>query len=154
MVIQRWQTLLLLVAAVMMGLFSFCTLGHIKGSELSVSFTALGMYVDGNGAEHVHVSTLYLFIISLVGMLLPLIGIFRYKHLKAQNKICMISIALIIAAAASVWLTAKYAVIPGSSGISWSGMAITPFIAVSALICAMRCIRADIKKLAGYDRLR
>lgn len=152
MVIQRWQTLLLLIAAVMMGLFSFCSLGQIQGADITVNFTALAMTVEGTGKTYMPVW--YIFVVSLLGALMPLIGIFRYKALKAQRKICMLSIVLILAAMASAWIASAYAGVPGAQGIGWSSVVIAPFVAVVALICAMRCISSDMKKLSGYDRLR
>ena len=153
MVIQRWQTLLLLVAAVMMGLFSFCSLGQIQGAELTVNYTALGMTVVGDGATYM--STPYLFVISILSMLLALIAIFRFKAPKVQRKICRIDLLLVAATIVTAWLTERYAEVSGATeGIGWSSIVIAPFVALVSLICAIRCISSDIRKLSGYERLR
>jgi hypothetical protein len=44
MVIQRWQSVLLLVAAVAMATFSFLSLGQIQLSDYTLNFTTLGFY--------------------------------------------------------------------------------------------------------------
>lgn len=152
MVIQRWQNLMLLIAAVMMGLFSFCSLGQFQGADITVNFSAMGMSVEGT--DKCYMNTIYLFIVSLLGMILPVIALFKYKALAQQRKICMLSIVLIIAAMATTYITSLYAEVPGADGIGWSSIVIAPFIALVALIVALRCIAADKRKLASYDRLR
>lgn len=153
MVIQRWQTLLLLIAAVMMGLFSFCSLGQIQGADITVNYTTLGMTVAGSGETYM--STIYLFIISLVSSLLALIAIFRFKAPKKQRTLCKIDLLIIAATIVATWVTERFAEVPGATeGIGWSSIVIAPFIAMVALICAIRCISSDIRKLSGYERLR
>ena len=152
MVIQRWQTLMLLISAVMMALFSFCSLGQIQGADITVNFTALSMTVEGTGKTYM--PTWYILVVSLLSTLLPLIGIFRYKALKMQRKICMLSIVLTLAAMASAWIASSYAGVEGARGMDWSSIVIAPFVAIVALIAAIRCIGSDMRKLSGYDRLR
>lgn len=152
MVIQRWQTLMLLIAAVMMSLFSFCSLGQFQGATQTINFTALGMSVEPTGASYW--CTAWVFVCSLLSVLLSIVAIFRFKNPKAQRKVCWLTLIMVIASAASAWLAAMYADVPGSDGIGWSSIALTPFIALVALIVAIRCIGSDIKKLSSYDRLR
>lgn len=145
---------MLLISAVMMGLFSFCSLGQIQGADITVNITALSMTVEGTGKTYM--PTWYIFVVSLLSALLPLIGIFRYKALKAQRKICMLAIVLVMAAMASTWIVANFGVgmEGGVQGIGWSSVVIAPFVAIVALIVAIRCISSDMRKLSGYDRLR
>ncbi len=143
---------MLLIAAVMMGLFSFCSLGQIQGADITVNVTALRMTVEGTGATYM--STVYLFVVSLLCVLLPLIGIFRFKAPKVQRKICWLSIVLVIACCCTALLTTRFAEVPGAEGVGYSSIAFAPFIALVALIVAIRCIGSDLKKLSGYERLR
>lgn len=152
MVIQRWQTLLLLIATVLMAIFSFCTLGQFQGSDITVDFSALGMTVEQTGETYM--PTIFLFIVALLATLLPLLAICRFKAPKVQRRIVWWSVIIVIGAIASAWITAAYANIPGSGGISWSFLAIAPVIALVAELLAIRCISADIRLLDGYNRLR
>ena len=152
MVIQRWQNLMLLIAAAMMGIFSFCSLGQFQGADVTVNFTASGMAVEGTGASYM--GTFYLFVVALLGAILPLLAIFKYKALGVQRRIILLSIVLIIAAMATAFLSSLYAGVPGADGIGWSSVVIAPFIALAALVIALRCIASDKRKLASYDRLR
>lgn len=153
MVIQRWQSLLLLIAVVMMGLFSFCSLGQIQGADTSFNISALGIYAEGNGT-HLQQGTIYVAIVAWLTALLSLIAIFLFKNTRLQRRVCWLCIVLTLAACGSEWLAATTFEVPGSNGVSWSSMVCAPFIAIVSLLCAIRCIRSDEKKLASYDRLR
>lgn len=152
MVLQRWQNLMLLIASVMMWLFTFLSLGQYQGATQTVNFTTMGMVVEGTGASFMQ--TIYLFIVSCLSALLPLIALFKFKNLKAQRTISRISLLLVLATMVCAWAIAQSADVAGSQGISWSSIVIAPFIAIVALIIAGRCIGGDIKKLSSYDRLR
>ena len=47
MVIQRWQSLLLLAAAVAMACFAFCTIGQISTADYSLALSSLGFSYEG-----------------------------------------------------------------------------------------------------------
>ena len=47
MVIQRWQSVLLLIVAALMGSFTFLSLGQIQMPEESLNFTTLGFEIEG-----------------------------------------------------------------------------------------------------------
>lgn len=150
--IQRWQNLLLLISAVMMGLFSFCSLGQIQGADLTLDYKALRMSVEPDGATYMW--TLQVFVISLLAALLSVVGLFRYKALKVQKRLCWLSALMTVAAPVCAWITAQWAEVPGAQPIGWSSIALAPFIALVALLLAIRCIGADQRRLSSYNRLR
>ena len=76
MVIQRWQSVLLLVAAVMMSLFTFITIGSIEKDGVVYSFDTLGLHTSQGTA----CSTWAFFVLSLLSALLPLINIFKLNE--------------------------------------------------------------------------
>ena len=47
MVIQRWQSVLLLIAAVVMGCFTFMSLGQVQLPDYTCNFTTLGFDIEG-----------------------------------------------------------------------------------------------------------
>ena len=105
MVIQRWQSLLLLVAAAVMGCFSFCSLGQIQTADFTYNFTSMGFYQEGiptNGVSAQIFHTWYLFAVTFTSMLLLLIDIFLFKNLPLQKKVCLVSLLFIIASSATV----------------------------------------------------
>ena len=89
MVIQRKQSLFLLIAAILMGVFAFMpSLMDANGN------TILGGY--GEGIDMVP------FILCCLSALLSFVTIFKYKNMKLQKSLCVIIIMLIIAALATI----------------------------------------------------
>lgn len=155
MVIQRWQSVLLLVAAVMMGLFSFCTLGTVNSLGLGqiFSFTAMGFAQIGSDApELVSYSTWYLFVLSLTTMVLLLIDIFLYRNLPLQKKVCLVSVLFIIATSVTAGALG-YGALPEGE-IDWSQMVCAPIIALIATVMAYQRMVKDHNMLKSVDRIR
>lgn len=158
MVIQRWQSVLLLIAAVMMGLFAFCSLGEIQISNSSLSINALGLQIEGLDAtgqlSAYNARTLYLFVVALLCMIVPFIAIFCYKTMRLQKRLCWITIMLIAALCLSEYVFVSNSDAAQAGELSWSAAAIAPVIALVALIAAWRMIVSDGRKLAASDRIR
>ena len=156
MVIQRWQSVLLLIATVMMGIFTFLSLGQIQLPEYTLNFTTLGFCIEGkatNGAPSGFVAhTWVLFILSLMSCILPFINIFLFKNLPLQKRICIIEILFIVVIAA-IGCYCGYCAIPEGE-ISWSSMIIAPLLAFVATVMAYNRINSDQRKLRSLDRLR
>ncbi len=155
MIIQRWQSLLLLIAVVLMGMFSFMSLGQVQTADWSFNFTALGFFPEGipTGAEVPEpISTWYFFAVSLLSALLPLITIFTYKKYRLQERLCLLSL-LIVACVAIVGALLGYQTINGGT-VNWSSLVCAPFISIIAEIMAYNRICADHRKIREADRLR
>lgn len=152
MVIQRWQSVLLLLATVMLVIFSFCSLGQIQGAKQTVGVFSYGIFTY---PQHVElVGSIYVTIVAMLAAVLSLIAIFMFKNTRLQKRICLFVLVLTIAAACSEWLVIQGLDIPGETSVGYSSIAFTPFVALLAVIGAYRCIRADERKLAAADRLR
>lgn len=157
MVIQRWQSIMLLISGVMMGIFSFSSLGQIQAELYSFNITALGIFREGiptSPDEVTGIHTVVLFIVSILSCILPLIGIFCFRNLPLQKKVCLISALLsaasgVILAVYSSNFASSYEVSP-----SWSVFICAPLIAVIGCLIAWRLIGNDQKKLWAADRLR
>lgn len=146
MVIQRWQSVVLLIACAVMAFFSFGDLATVVNDLGSFTFTAMG-YADGSA--QVAASTWYFFAISLLSAILPLIAIFRYRNLRLQKRLCSIS-ALIMAAVAVVGFVLNM----GVQQVSYSVLAAAPFVGIIACFVARNMISSDEKKLRAVDRFR
>lgn len=156
MVIQRWQSLLLAIAAVVMATFSFLSLGQIQLPDCTLNFTALGFTIEGepsDGASDVcYLSTVHFFIISILSAIIPLINIFLFKNLRLQMRLCLIEI-LFLAVVIIIAGYEGYYAIPGGS-VSWSSLIVAPFLALIATIMAYSRIAADNRLLRSVDRIR
>lgn len=156
MVIQRWQSVLLLAAAVMMGCFTFFSLGQVSTTDFTFNFSSLGFTYEGNGPDYSNgetfLSTWYFFALTLTTTILLLIDIFLYRNLPLQKKICWVNILLIIASIA-VGATLGYTAIEGGT-INWSSQICSPLIALIATLMAWGRIQSDHNKLRAVDRIR
>lgn len=157
MVIQRWQSVMLLIAGIMMGIFSFCSLGQIQAEAYTFNVTALGIVRDGIATapdEATGISTLILFIVSILAAILPLIDIFCFKNLNLQKKVALIAGLFSIASGVIVAFTAPAFASDFNANVSWSVFICAPLLALIADILAYRLISSDQKKLRAADRLR
>lgn len=157
MVIQRWQSVMLLIAGVMMGIFSFCSLGQIQAEAYTFNVTALGICREGIATapdEATGINTLILFIVTLLGCILPLIDIFCFKNLNLQKKVALISGLFAAASGIIAAFTASGFASDFQANVGWSIFICAPVIALIADIMAYRLIVSDQKKLRAADRLR
>lgn len=155
MVIQRWQSLLLLVAAAVMGCFTFCSIAQIQTTDFTFNFTSLGFYQEGiptDGVANSVSHTWYFFALSLTTTLLLLIDIFLFKNLPLQKKVCLVAIMFIVASAVICGCLA-YGLADGGS-VNWSELVCAPFIAIVAAVMAWNCMQRDHNKLRAVDRIR
>ena len=156
MVIQRWQSLLLLIAAAVMGVFSFLSLGEVQLPEYTLNLTALGFSIEGESATNAtsgyYISTVPFFVISLLSAIIPLINIFFFKNLPLQKKMCLIECLFLVVVIVIAGYEG-YSMISGGE-VSWSTMIVAPFLALIATAMAFSRISADHRLLKSVDRLR
>ncbi|MDE5842465.1 MAG: DUF4293 domain-containing protein [Muribaculaceae bacterium] len=153
MVIQRWQSVLLLICVVLMGCFSFMSLGQINVDSVYYDFMPWGIIPMGdNAAESVSVSTWYIFAISLLSALLPLIAIFTFKNLKLQKRLCMLTVVALICVILACAIIAYQAF--SDADVDWSSMICAPFISLISVAMAYQRISADQRTIRESERLR
>ena len=153
MVIQRWQSVLLLCAVIVMGCFSFLSLGQVSTPDFTYNFTALGFFPEGEITGNVvpeSVSTWYFFAVSLVSAILPLIAIFCFKNYRLQKNLCLLTILLLVC----VICIGAVLAYGGDYNVSWTSLVCAPFIALIATMMAIQRINADYRLLKSADRLR
>lgn len=156
MVIQRWQSLLLLVAAVMMGCFTFMSLGQVQMPDYTLNFTTMGFAIEGiptDGAKGgMYLTTWALFIVSLMSMIIPFIDIFLFKNLRLQRMLCLIELLFVLGVAGTCAVYGYHSLSPYC--VSWSSLAIAPIIAFVATYLAYRRIGKDQRTLQSAYRIR
>lgn len=156
MVIQRWQSVLLLIAGLLMGAFTFLSLGQIQLPEYTLNFTTLGFYIEGEAAKGAATGfvarTWIFFIISLLSAIIPLVDIFLYRNLRLQKNLCLMEILFLLAVVA-VGCAYGYNTIPGGE-IGWSSLIIAPLLAFISVVAAYYRISSDQKLLRAADRIR
>lgn len=140
MVIQRIQSLFLLIAGVLMALVCF-VVPVAQGEDAEGALLTVHIY-----------DMLPVLVLNLLTAILLLIAIFLYHNLNLQIKVTRISIVLILISAA-VEFIALYSQV-GDLKIQWIGSAIMLGCAFILAILGLRGIISDKKLLSSYDRLR
>lgn len=135
MVIQRWQSVLLLISAI------FVALAGI-----------LPYAVTANGVEVCAVQTPVLLCVDILVALLLLIDIFLYRNLRYQMKVTRLALGLIVVLEAAI---AAYtcAGLEGAT-ISIIGGIVMPMLALISSFVALRLMHRDYRLLRSADRLR
>lgn len=156
MVIQRWQSVFLLITAVMMACFTFMSIGQVQLPDYSLNFTTLGFTYEGEATggspSGYYQHTWAFFIVSLLATVLPLINIFLFRNLKLQKTVCFIEVFFMLALLA-IGCTYGYYHFDGAT-VGWSSVIIAPFIGLVSDLLAYNRISADQKLLRAADRLR
>lgn len=135
MVIQRWQSVLLLISAI------FVALAGI-----------LPYAVTANGVDVCAVQTPVLLCVDILVALLMLIDIFLYRNLRYQMKVTRLALGLIVVLEAAI---AAYtcAGLEGAT-ISIIGGIVMPVLALISSFVALRLMHRDYRLLRSADRLR
>ncbi|MBQ9076357.1 MAG: DUF4293 family protein [Muribaculaceae bacterium] len=136
MVIQRWQSVFLFLASVMMGIFSFIPFASQGIGEESVQF-------------HPVDAPVYCTLNLLVAMLL-LLAIFMFKNIRRQKTVTLVSVLLMVASAVAGGAIAYN----GKLSIDWTGGALLLACSVVLALAAYRRMVADERLLKSYDRIR
>lgn len=155
MIIQRWQSVLLLIAAAVMACFTFLSLGQVTTTDYTFNFTSLGFFSEGvttGNGEEINIPTWYFFMLSLTTTVILVIDIFLFKNLVLQKKICLVGILFIVASGAVGGCLGYSCIQDGYMG--WSSVALCPFIAIIAAILAYNRMTSDQRLLKAADRLR
>ncbi|MDR0544856.1 MAG: DUF4293 domain-containing protein [Odoribacteraceae bacterium] len=151
--IQRKQTLYLLIVAVLVTLpllFSFAHLPLLDG------FRSLAGGPTGEG-EAVAADRFYKLldtgaVTAWCGLLivLPLIAIFAYKKHPFQRRLCVAEIALLLGVILFGWIAGPYRTVEGLRSPGF----ILLIVCMLLVLLAIRGINKDVKLLKSYDRIR
>lgn len=155
MVIQRWQSVLLFIAAALMACFTFIPFGVVTTPDYTFNLTALGFYEQGvptDGTQPMVIHTWYFFMLSLTTIVLLLVDIFLFKNLRLQQRICLVAVLFIVADGCVGGLLGFCAIEGGQ--IWWKTTALCPFIALIGAILAWYRMAQDYSLLKSADRLR
>lgn len=134
MVIQRLQSLFLLLSSIVMGITSFMPFAS-----------------EGDKIFAPKDSVVFLVVNILIATLLFL-SIFMYKNLKRQKTVVLVSLVLTVVSAITGCCTA-YSVMQQPK-LDWTGGALMLLCTLMLTVAAYRRIVADERLLKSYDRLR
>lgn len=149
MVLQRWQSVYLLIAAVMLGLATFLPVFEIALPDQSVQSVGLRGLLDGSVSGMA--SAYGYFLLTAVSALVALVSIFKFKNLKLQKSLCSVEMLLIIVAYVVIALCYQLA---GGIVVRWDIASLMPAFALICVFLAKSRIIHDYRLIHAADRLR
>ena len=142
MVIQRWQTLLLLIAVALMCVFCLTPFATIPETE-NLAAAPTQLFVKDAPV---------FMILNVTIALLLFLAIFMFKNLRRQMTVTLLSIVL-IASSIVAGCFVLYVGMPDAQQVLLGGIMLLVVVLVLALF-AYRFMGRDRKLLSSYDRLR
>ena len=156
--IQRIQTIYLLIVAATMAVTLFCPLALIAVDGHQITLSAFSI-ADADGVlSH---TTAWLGAILAVATVLPLVTVFLYKNRQLQIRLCGVECVLLVGALLLVGAF-TYAVcqnIFAEFDITWSNIvfkfaALMPVVGIVLTPIAMKAILRDELLVRSLDRIR
>ena len=149
MVIQRIQSIYLLIAVILMVVFAFFPALTFELADKTVLYGAL----ESGRAGSLHVNLLLITLIILIS-LLALIDIFLFKNLQRQMTVCFVDIIIGLAMLVAICIQAF--VVGNREGwiVNWQWYVLLPVLSIIFLMLAHKSMSNDKKKLRDADRLR
>lgn len=148
--IQRIQTLFLLLVVVLMGVTAFCPLVEIVNGtpELSIAFSSYGIGAD--------FPTWGVLTLAVASALLAFVNIFLYKKRKLQVNIGYLTVILIVVyyVTALVYMNAFLGKIDSAYTLNLQFGIILPVAALIFDLLAISRIKKDEKLVKSLDRIR
>ncbi len=148
MVIQRWQTVYLLMAVLVLGIASFVPAFSVVSPHYSYD-ASLSTIFSG---QPIPSSMVGYFILVALSAVMSLITIFKFKVLKLQKTLC--SVVMLLTLVATLLLGLGIFTLPEGEKFSLSLAACAaPFAFIFVLLARGR-IEKDEKLLKSADRIR
>ncbi len=141
MVIQRIQTVYLLLAAIVTAVFAFVPVINVLNPDgvVEISFNSLHF-----GA--------WTMVLEILIVILAIIAIFKYRDLKTQirltNVLMLLIVTLIIVIAIMMWVLHDKLI------MQFTPYIVMPFVALILVWLAKKGIKHDKKLLADSERIR
>lgn len=149
MVIQRIQSVYLLIAVILMVVFAFFPALTFELGGRQFVYGAL----EAGKVGVTHIDPLMLMLVVLIS-LLALIDIFLFKNLQRQMTVCFVDIIIGLAMLVAIGIQAFY--VNGKDGVTltWQWYLLLPVLSIVFLMLAHKAMSRDKKMLRDSDRLR
>jgi hypothetical protein len=153
--IQRIQTIYLLLAAIVVGLLFFLPIADfVNDAGKFYLFRYRGLYEVIEGKEKLVALTIPLAILLLVNMVLPLLNIFFYKKRGFQMKLCIFSIIILFVLLGLIAFYAAASFTNINANVNYKVIASMPIVALILNVMAYSAIKKDEKLIKSIDRIR
>ena len=149
MVIQRIQSVYLLIAVILMVVFAFFPALTFHLADKTVLYGAL----ESGRAGNMHINPLLITLIALISFF-AIVDIFMFRNLQRQMTLCFVDIVIGLAMLIAICVQAF--VVGNREGwvVSWQWYVLLPVLSIIFLMLAHKAMSNDKKKLRDADRLR
>ena len=152
--IQRIQSVYLLLAAIAIALIFFFPLAGLSVNNQYFIFNYRGLY-EVIGAKEMIISTSYILAVLLsISLLISIFTIFKYNNRKFQMKLCLVNIFLLLASAGLGFYFISTTSSALKAEIHYQFVHVMPFIAIILSFLAYKGIQKDEKLIKSIDRIR
>lgn len=152
--IQRIQTLYLLIVTALMAVTLFAPIATFSSADAVYTLGAFSLAGDGESQ-----STLWMGIVLVIAMVLPLVTIFLFKRRQLQVRLCGAEMVVLLGAVAFIaiyyWLAASNAlsdIAIEHKQLGWA--APMPLVSLVLTYLAGRAIFKDELLVRSLDRIR
>ena len=152
--IQRIQTLYLLIAALLMGLMTWLPTARFEVGGEAFRLTAFGIESVACSAAAVAETSLWVRIWVILAGFLAWVAISLYKRRRAQMRLCMVEIGVLLALQVYVVLRLVQVGEQAAHQMQYLLPALFPVIAAILTYLAYRTIRRDEALVRSIDRVR
>lgn len=149
MVIQRIQTVYLLIAVILMAVFAFFPALSFELGGREFVYGAL----ETGKVGVTHIDPLMLMLVVLIS-LLAIIDIFLYKNLQRQMTVCFVDIIIGLAMLVAIGIQAYVVGNRDGVTVSCEWYLLLPVLSIIFLMMAHKSMSRDKKMLRDSDRLR
>lgn len=149
MVLQRLQSLYLLIAAILLGIFAFSTPVSLTAGKNVVSISAIPECCAQSA-----ISNYVLIILIALTAILAFITIFKYKNLKLQLQLCSVCMLLTLVIGVVIGILAYQAIPEGNweCSVEWSSLLLVA--AFILFFMARRGVAHDKKVIHDSESFR
>lgn len=153
--IQRIQTVYLLVAEMLIGILFFVPFAEIAGKEGSIyRFDIKGIFLEGIQKPEIIYNNLPLVLLLAVNLILILTSVFLFKNRILQIRLSTINIFMLLGLGSLIYYKVLSVAKILSGHYSLTIFLAFPVIAVILIYLAIRAIRKDELLVRSIDRIR
>jgi len=150
--IQRIQSVYLLLSALLMGSLFFLPLAKITDQENTI-YNFMYRGIENSNAEMV-IPTLALAILLTVATVVAFLCIFLFKNRMLQIRLCGLNMGLLLGSTGMIYFLGSQAIDEISGVMSYQITTAFPIVAFILTFLAMRAIGKDVALLKSMDRIR
>jgi len=154
--IQRIQSLYLLIATLITGSLFFLTLAEMATMDKLYELNWRGIYlIEAGESPQLIIPAWALSILTILATCVSLITIFLFKKRMVQIRLCSLNLGLLLGLSGMIFYMGKTASNElGASELAFKVALVLPLIAMVFVYLAMRAIGKDEALVRSMDRIR